>query len=164
MEIRKNQPVGNTVCIDWDLFYADFIRKVAPSTVALIKELEDLMQVPISAFYRESSNGNVHLKLVFPFDVSVLDAFMVRAWMADDRTRLRLDLARYLRTGSLHEMNRCFGGKVKRTNGQTTLQKAGEWVQLFQEDHYLPDLTTQDAHTLLVQMEKEHEKRMGKES
>jgi hypothetical protein len=46
--------------------------------------------------------------------------------MLDDQTRLSLDLARYLLTDSLHEMNRCFDEKATLDG----TKKAGPWIPL----------------------------------
>jgi hypothetical protein len=51
---------------------------------------------------------------------------MIRAWMFDDQTRLALDMARYLKSNDLNEMNRCFDEKGD-INGS---KKAGPWIPI----------------------------------
>jgi hypothetical protein len=133
-EIFRNQSVGNQICIDWDLYFSDFLKIAIPSTRTLIQEVEKHTGLKAIAWYQESAKGNVHIGLRFNREISVLDAFMVRAFMADDSKRLRLDMARYMRTGSLYEMNRCFQHKIEVKEGQATLMDAGPWIWLGDTD------------------------------
>lgn len=134
----ENCSVGSQVTIDLDVFFASYTRPLEDvpkdervglninATRERLRSLEGMLGIEIGAKYRRSSSGNVHVRLFFPGEVSVLDAFMIRAWMFDDQTRLALDMARYLKTGDLNEMNRCFDEKGT-VNG---VKKAGEWIPI----------------------------------
>jgi hypothetical protein len=149
----SNQAIGHCVCIDWDIFYHDFIQIAQTHTLVLIQTVREKTGCEIEAFYQESASGNVHLALRFNRDLSVLDAFLIRGWMGDDETRLRLDMARYLKTGSLWEMNRCFEHKIKVVQGQATLKSAGPWIRF--DGSLKPEGTTGEAHTLISTMQKD---------
>jgi hypothetical protein len=134
----NNQPVGSQVTIDLDVFFTSYIRPLEDvptdervglninATRGRLYLLEKRTGIKIKTMYRRSSSGNVHVRLFFPGDVSVLDAFMIRAWMMDDQTRLTLDMARYLKSNDLNEMNRCFDEKGT-VNGS---KKAGPWIPI----------------------------------
>lgn len=134
-----NRSVGSQVTIDLDVFFTNYIRPIDQvpndervglninATRDRLKLLEKKLGTNIEAKYRRSSSGNVHVRLYFPGEVSVLDAFMIRAWMFDDQTRLALDMARYLKSNDLNEMNRCFDEKGK-INGA---KKAGAWIPIY---------------------------------
>lgn len=134
-----NQPVGKEVTVDLDVWFWSFIRPydevpdgckpgfTLTSIRKRLERLEDKVGLRIKSYYRRSSNGHVHVKLVFKNEVAVLDAFMIRAWMLDDKQRLELDLARYLITSSLHEMNRCFDEKATDTGG---IKQSGPWIDI----------------------------------
>jgi len=134
-----NQAVGKEVTVDLDVWFWSFIRpydevpkgcKPGFTLISIrkrLERLEDAVGLKIKTFYRRSSNGHVHVKLVFRNEIAVLDAFMIRAWMLDDKQRLELDLARYLITGSLHEMNRCFDEKATDNGG---VKHAGPWINI----------------------------------
>jgi hypothetical protein len=138
MNLFDNRSVGSQVTIDLDVFFTNYIRspdQVPPderiginlfTTRDRIKILEKRVGMRIEAKYRRSSSGNVHVRLFFPCEVTVLDAFMIRAWMFDDQTRLALDMARYLKSNDLNEMNRCFDEKGD-INGS---KKAGPWIPI----------------------------------
>ena len=138
MNLFDNRSVGSQVTIDLDVFFINYIRsadQVPPderiginlfTTRDRIKVLEKRVGMRIEAKYRRSSSGNVHVRLFLPCEVSVLDAFMIRAWMMDDQTRLALDMARYLKSNDLNEMNRCFDEKGD-INGS---KKAGPWIPI----------------------------------
>jgi len=95
----------------------------------LLNRMNDILPLTLSpiVYYRRSSNDHVHVKLTFPEKVTVLDGFMVRAFLKDDQTRLSLDLARYLKTSDLHEMNRCFDEKATLTE----VKRAGPWIPIY---------------------------------
>jgi hypothetical protein len=149
----ENKFIGRCVCVDWDLYFNDFLNTAMDYTRILVKKVEERTGREIESFYQESANGNVHVALRFNQSVTVLDAFLIRAWMGDDETRLRLDLARYFKTGSLHEMNRCFQSKIKLKGGQASLSSAGPWIRLDQKE--LPGISTQEAHALISKLQKE---------
>lgn len=139
--IFENPHFSKDVTVDLDVFFYYFVRPAdeipedeKPGiTLSFVRErikrmttVIPLEQWPISCYYRRSSNDHVHVKMSFPEEISVLDGFMIRAWLLDDKTRLELDLARYLHTRSLHEMNRCFDEKAS-DNG---IKYAGPWIDI----------------------------------
>lgn len=138
--IFQNRHIGKEITVDLDVYFQYFVRSssdtpedekqgIIMSTIQdRLKRMNKTVRDPFTAYYRRSSNDHVHMKLIFEHDVTVLDGFMIRAWLFDDQTRLSLDLARYLISGSLHEMNRCFDEKAT-TNG---IKKAGPWIPIGQ--------------------------------
>lgn len=159
MELFPNPHIGKCVCIDWDLYCRDFVDIAIPYAISLIQFVSDRTGLEIKAYYQESASGNVHVALKFNQNITALDAFLIRAWMGDDETRLRLDLARYMKSGSLHEMNRCFQDKIRIKDGQANLTSAGPWIRLEGEENQLPAITTQEAHALISRMQEECLKR-----
>lgn len=137
--IFHNQPIGRDVTVDLDVFFYYFVNGEIGdrigTTLQTIRERIKRLTCAVNThgavimryYYRRSSNDHVHVKLTFSEDLTVLDAFMIRAWLFDDQTRLSLDLARYLITGSLHEMNRCFDEKATMRD---VVKKAGPWIPL----------------------------------
>jgi len=161
-----NQSIGKCICVDWDLYYSDFLKEGIPAAISLMRYLKDviLSGEEVRVYHQQSPGGNTHLAIKFDRPLSVLDGFMIRAWMGDDSQRLRLDMARYAKTGSLYEMNRCFQNKIKVTGGQGTLFNAGEWVGLdipVADPRDIP--TTSQAHTMIIDLvrKREHENRGG---
>lgn len=148
--IFKNRTIGNTVTVDIDTYYYFFLRPqdeipedekqgITLSTVRdriqrLISYMPPAYGMNMDIHYRRSSNDHVHVRIRFVHDIEVLDGFMIRAWMLDDQTRLELDLARYLKTDDLHEMNRCFDEKAT----DQGIKKAGPWVPLSCDRDHLP--------------------------
>ena len=140
MTIFKNRHFDTqAVTIDLDVFFYYFVRPLSECpdeerpgiTIGTVRDrlsrLTDKIGSDLSSSeYRRSSRGNVHVRLRFAYPISVLDGFMIRAWMMDDQTRLSLDLARYLMTDDLHEMNRCFDEKAE-SDG---VKRAGPWIPL----------------------------------
>ena len=164
-EILLNLEVGKYVCIDWDIFFKDFEQGAIPYTASLLrfarkrlKQLNHDQDIPFTAYYQRSASDNVHLKLKFDIPLTILDAFLIRAWMGDDRTRLQLDAARYFRNGSLHEMNQCFDHKIKHDGQQFVVRAAGKWIRLDYENDK-SDYTTAEAHTKICNMQDECLKR-----
>ena len=149
--------MGNQICIDWDLYFSDFIRLALPSTRTLINEVRQITKIGITAWYQESSNGNVHIGLRFDRDISVLDAFMIRAYLADDQQRLRLDMARYMKTGSLYEMNRCFQNKIALKDGQASLVNAGPWIRM--DEPGIPELPIANARAIICKLQEERKEK-----
>jgi hypothetical protein len=147
--IFKNQNIGHEVTVDLDTFFYFFVRperewpdgEKQGITLRSIRGRLDRMSTAVHeypvTYYRRSSNDHVHVRLHFENEITVLDAFMIRAWLFDDQTRLSLDLARYLSTGSLHEMNRCFDEKAT-ING---VKQAGPWIPIHvSRDQYVSDI------------------------
>lgn len=154
-----NRSVGGEIKVDLDVYYEAFlltdkdlqehfgreaINPDSPVYVGLNRQemiywrdrlVKERGITPIKTEYRRSSNGHIHLKLVMPQEVSVLDGFMLRAWFLDDKTRLELDLKRYLLTNDLNEMNRCFDEKANADG----MKKCGPWIPLDCEPKGIPE-------------------------
>ena len=77
---------------------------------------------------RRSSSGNVHLRLNFGRDLSVLEHFQVRSLMHDDIYRIGIDLRRLTLQGE-NEINRIFEMKAK--NG--VIYRVGLWEDITSE-------------------------------
>lgn len=135
----ENRMVGSTATIDIDVFMDYFIRPIeeVPEgerpglTIGVIRDKISMMyektNLNPTCFYRRSSGGHIHIRLIFDMNLSVLDAFMIRAFLYDDKDRLTLDMSRYLITGSLHEMNRTFDEKATIHGG---IARSGPWIPL----------------------------------
>ena len=78
---------------------------------------------------RRSSSGNVHIRLDFQRDLTVLEHFQVRSMMHDDIYRIGIDLRRLTLQGE-NEINRIFDMKAK--NGK--IYRASPWIL---SDYYL---------------------------
>jgi hypothetical protein len=150
--IFKNRSIGKQVTIDLDTYFYFFVRPLdeVPEgekqgvTLNSVRERLQRMicRIPpgyamnLDVHYRRSSKDHVHVRIRFMQDLDVLDGFMIRAWMLDDQTRLELDLARYLLTDDLNEMNRCFDEKAEHDG----IKKAGPWIPLTcDRDHFPGD-------------------------
>lgn len=152
----RNVSVGNEVKIDLDVFWECWFLQD--------EDLSDDLRIGINIFkmrawleklrserginvesveYRKSSNGHVHMRLIMRKDIAALDAFMLRAWFLDDKTRLSLDLKRYLLTGDIEKMNRLFDEKGTRDG----TKKAGPWISL---DKIPQDLPSKDVLLMIV--------------
>jgi hypothetical protein len=151
--IFSNRSVGKQITVDLDVWWKYFfmredqrlellngklpadVEETMRAGITLyrsrdrLREIEQRIGLKTAAFYRKSSNGHVHLRIDFPCELSVLDAFMIRARMMDDQTRLALDMCRYLMTDDLNEMNRCFDAKGKLTP-MLQISEAGPWIPI----------------------------------
>lgn len=101
-----------------------YIKENWKYVLDILGKYSDLVNVPgISLLlYRRSSSGNVHLKVMIPESVEVLDQFIIRSLLHDDPWRIGIDLRRLYVQGE-HEINRIFEMKVK--DGKVF--KVGEW-------------------------------------
>ena len=111
----------------------DFDKFLKSRTFGYIKEnwkyvkgILKMSEIPL--FYRRSSSGNVHLKLMIPENVEVLDQFQIRALLHDDPWRIGIDLRRLVIQGE-HEINRIFEMKVK----DGVVHRVGEWRDISSE-------------------------------
>jgi hypothetical protein len=138
-----NKNAGYQVTIDLDVFFDDFLKNPVdiPSDVWPIHErpnitvyhirddlkvIQERFQQDIKTEYRRSSSGNVHVRLTFQKEITILEGFLVRAWLADDLKRMRLDMKRYFSSESLLDMNRTFDQKC--VGGVS--HAAGPWIPL----------------------------------
>ena len=107
ISIFNNRSVGTIITVDLDVFIDDFLKNPRELSddaerpnihrlyiIDQIRRLEkrlailnhptiDMRRFVINAAYRRSSKGHVHVRLTFPYEVSVLDAFMIRAFMKE---------------------------------------------------------------------------------
>lgn len=91
----------------------------------MIKQNIPIIREKFGEFYvwmRRSSSGNVHIRLDFQRDLTVLEHFQVRSMMHDDIYRIGIDLRRLTLQGE-NEINRIFDMKAK--NGK--IYKASPW-------------------------------------
>jgi len=134
----QNKIIGRFCTVDVDTWFEYFLRdqKDTPKdekpgiTLGLIREqivkLEAKLECPVNVVYRRSSKGHVHLRVTFPHDITILDAFLLRSCLFDDLVRQNLDERRYALWGSLDEMNKCFDSKAD-TEG---IHKSGPWIPI----------------------------------
>lgn len=123
--MSSDQETDGIVYIDIDIAYSFFVYSTHYAVLKRkIKELRGRYG-PLKAYIRSSSSGNVHVKLIFGGTITVLDGFLIRAFLKDDVYRLSLDMARYYHTSDLDEINRCFDVKI-----DTEIKYAGEWEDI----------------------------------
>ena len=103
----------------------EYVKENWTYVINIISNCIDAIEIKIPLWYRKSSSGNVHLKLVVPSEMSVLDQFKIRALLHDDPWRMGIDLRRLAIQGE-EEINRIFEMKVK--NG--VVYKVGPWIDI----------------------------------
>ena len=113
------------IYIDIDVKYESFrelrLYGLIKQNIPIIKNQFGNFEVWI----RRSSSGNVHLRLNFDRDLSVLEHFQVRSLMHDDIYRIGIDLRRLTLQGE-NEINRIFEMKAK--NG--VIYRVGLWEDI----------------------------------
>ena len=111
------------IYIDIDVKFESFsqlkIYQMIKQNIPVIREKFGEFQV----WMRRSSSGNVHIRLDFQRDLTVLEHFQVRSMMHDDIYRIGIDLRRLTLQGE-NEINRIFDMKAK--NGK--IYKASPWI------------------------------------
>lgn len=134
-----NPFIGNYVTSDIDVYFEYFIRPLADCpdderpglNLEYVREqvvkIEAKIEQSLYVEYRRSSSGNTHVRVTFPEQITVSDAFYIRANLFDDLTRLSLDMRRFSLWGSLHEIHKCFDEKATTKGG---VKKAGPWIPL----------------------------------
>ncbi|AZI75987.1 hypothetical protein SBV1_gp38 [Sulfolobales Beppu virus 1] len=110
--------VMNIIYIDWDY---EITEEEAKERVN--KYVKSLKIKPLYIYYRKSSNGHAHLKLVFINDIDVFEHFMIRAIFYDDPKRIRADLMRYYLFRDETKVNRIFTAKMNKEG----VKFVGEW-------------------------------------
>ena len=117
------------IYIDIDVKFESFsqlkIYQMIKQNIPVIREKFGEFQV----WRRRSSSGNVHIRLDFQRDLTVLEHFQVRSMMHDDIYRIGIDLRRLTLQGE-NEINRIFDMKAK--NGK--IYRASPWIL---SDYYL---------------------------
>jgi hypothetical protein len=167
----KNPAVGNTVTVDLDVWIENFLRERedVPKTerpgitIGFLREqiimIEAAINEPITAHYRRSSKGHIHVLLTFPHDITVFDAFLLRSCLWDDLTRHALDEGRFALWGNLNELNKCFDQKVGK-GGQVFT--TGPWISLDTGKENLTGDALDDLNGYL-KWRNEHPLKIGKE-
>ena len=124
--------VGPEITLDIDLYVEDWLLLARPGFMEKLHDLETRFGIPIRAWYRESSHRNVHIKMLFPDALSMLECLLFRAWFDDDRTLLFIDMKRYFKTmDAQNKFMRRFDCKGKINGaGEFEITRAGEWIQL----------------------------------
>ena len=116
------------IYIDIDVKYESFrelrLYGLIKQNIPIIKNQFGNFEIWI----RRSSSGNVHLRLNFDRDLSVLEHFQVRSLMHDDIYRIGIDLRRLTLQGE-NEINRIFEMKAK--NG--VIYRVGLWEDITSE-------------------------------
>lgn len=124
--------IGNEITLDIDIFVADWIRLEKEKFLKRMFEVEERFKTSVKAWYRNSSNNNVHIKMHFGRPLSMLECLLFRAWFDDDQTLLFIDLKRYFKTmDNENRFMRRFDCKGKiNDKGQYEITKAGPWIPL----------------------------------
>lgn len=168
MTLFLNRHIGKQVTVDLDTFFYYFVRpsseipegEKSGITLESVRARLERMYGSIPKYalkeveYRRSSKDHAHVRITFNKEISVLDGFMIRAFMLDDQTRLELDLARYLLTDDLNEMNRCFDEKAE----MGIIRKAGPWIPLSCDRNHLPYPANEDFKEYLLRWNPPKEK------
>ena len=102
------------IYIDIDVRFEEFVKgdlKIYELIMENMKFIEKKFGKFLT-YIRKSSSGNVHIKLDFENDISVLEHFEIRSLMHDDIYRIGIDLRRLAIQGE-DEINRIFDMKFK---------------------------------------------------
>jgi hypothetical protein len=128
----ENIVIGNEITLDIDLFVDDWINLEEENFLNKLGEFENRFDVRTTAYYRESSHKNVHIRIVFKRDLYMLDVILLRAWFDDDRTLLIIDMKRYFKSmDAVNRFMRRFDCKGKINDaGEYEINHAGPWIVL----------------------------------
>lgn len=129
----ENVIIGQEITLDIDIFVDDWIELQQESFLNKLKGVEDRLDVHTRILFRESSHKNVHIKIEFNRDLTMLDVLLLRAWFDDDQTLLFIDMKRYFKTmDGVNRFMRRFDckGQIK-DNGEYEINHAGPWVLLW---------------------------------
>lgn len=129
----ENIVIGKEITLDIDLFINDWLELEKETFLNKIETLEDRFATKVRVFYRESSNKNVHIKIEFNYDLTMLEVLLFRAWFDDDRSLLYIDMKRYYKTmDGVNRFMRRFDCKGKiNDQGDFEITHAGPWVLLW---------------------------------
>lgn len=124
--------IGREITLDIDLFVDDWLLLARAPFLRKIEDMEYRFNIKIMGWYRRSSHNNVHIRLLFPDTVSMLEVLIIRAWLDDDQTLLFLDMKRYFQTMDKdNRFMRRFDCKGKINDaGEFEITHAGEWLPL----------------------------------
>jgi hypothetical protein len=131
--LLSNPFIGTEITIDIDRFCDEWlIRGGYAAALTRIEDIKRMIDPQVTAYYRESSGQHIHLKIVFSRPITMLDSLVIRAYFADDLSRLTCDMIRYLTFRDIRMMGRCFdqkgiAGKVA---------SAGRWIELVDPEEW----------------------------
>ena len=125
--------IGNTITLDIDIFVDDWLLLERERFLKRIEDLEDRFKTKVQAWYRNSSNNNVHVKIEFDKPLSMLECLLFRAWFDDDQTLLFIDMKRYFKTmDKVNRFMRRFDCKGKINDaGEYEITHAGSWIRVY---------------------------------
>jgi len=125
--------IGNTITLDIDIFVDDWLLLEKERFLKRIEDLEDRFKTKVQAWYRNSSNNNVHVKIEFDKPLSMLECLLFRAWFDDDQTLLFIDMKRYFKTmDKVNRFMRRFDCKGKINDaGEYEITHAGSWIRVY---------------------------------
>jgi hypothetical protein len=129
----ENVIIGKEITLDIDIFVEDWLELQKDTFLHKIEGLEDRFCTQVKVFYRESSHRNVHIKIEFAWDLTMLEVLLFRAWFDDDQTLLFIDMKRYYKTmEGINRFMRRFDCKGKiNDQGEFEISHAGPWVALW---------------------------------
>lgn len=76
-------------------------------------------------YIRRSSNNHVHVKVILSYEITLLEALAMRAFLDDDPQRIACDLCRYYEVKDVDNTGRCFDEKYSKGK----IRYAGVWVK-----------------------------------
>ena len=125
--------IGDTITLDIDIFVEDWLSLEKEKFLKRVQDIEDRFQVILGAWYRESSNRNIHIKIQFDKSLSMLECLLFRAWFDDDQTLLYIDMKRYFATMDKdNRFMRRFDCKGKiNDQGEFEIAHAGPWKLIY---------------------------------
>jgi len=125
--------IGNMITLDIDIFVDDWLLLERERFLKRIEDLEDRFKTKVQAWYRNSSNNNVHVKIEFDKPLSMLECLLFRAWFDDDQTLLFIDMKRYFKTmDKVNRFMRRFDCKGKINDaGEYEITHAGSWIRVY---------------------------------
>lgn len=125
--------IGNTITLDIDIFVDDWLLLEKERFIHRLEDLEVRFKTSVQAWYRNSSNNNVHIKIEFDKPLSMLECLLFRAWFDDDQTLLFIDMKRYFKTmDKVNRFMRRFDCKGKINDaGEYEITHAGTWIRVY---------------------------------
>jgi hypothetical protein len=125
--------IGNVITLDIDIFVDDWLLLEKERFLHRLEDLEVRFKTKVQAWYRNSSNNNVHIKIEFEGPLSMLECLLFRAWFDDDQTLLFIDMKRYFKTmDKVNRFMRRFDCKGKINDaGEYEITHAGTWIRVY---------------------------------
>jgi hypothetical protein len=106
------------------IIFIDIDKPFSEFSQDSIAEKIDAIPWVTARWFRRSSGGNIHIKLMGKTDISLLDSLCIRAYLGDDPKRIVCDLERFYKSRLVSKTGRCFDEKYM--NG--ILFTAGGWI------------------------------------